>query len=73
MKKVLNKEISDTQVLTIGGIIVMLLMGWLVVQYNNKYKDSLIWEKEYKKDITNIVLDEKDSIKRKHLIKELKK
>lgn len=73
MKKVLNKEISDTQVLTIGGIIVMLLMGWLVVKYNNKYKDSLIWEKEYKKDITNIVLDEKDSIKRKHLIKELKK
>lgn len=73
MKKVLNKEISDTQVLTIGGIIVMLLMGWLVVKYNNKYHDSLIWEKEYKKDVTNIVLNEKDSVRRKELINRLKK
>lgn len=73
MRKALNKEYTDGQFLTVGGLILMLLMGWLVVSYDMKYKDAKIWEAEYKKDVTNLILNEKDSIKRKELINSLKK
>lgn len=72
MKKMLNKEYSDGQFLTVGGIIVMLLMGWLVVRYDAKYRDAMMWEKEYKHDIVNVLKNEKDTTHKKEIIKRLK-
>lgn len=77
MKKILNKQVSDTQFLTVAGMIVLLLMGWLVFKYNTQSKiDSLtkeLWKDEYKKDVLLVIANEKDSIKRKHLINKIKK
>lgn len=72
MKKMLNKEYSDGQFLTVAGIIVLLLMGWLVVKYDAKYKDAMMWEQEYKHDIVNVLKNEKDTTHKKEIIKRLK-
>jgi hypothetical protein len=72
MRKILNKEYSDGQFLTVAGIIVMLLMGWLVVRYDAKYKDAKLWEQEYKHDIVNVLKNEKDTTRKMEIIKRLK-
>lgn len=73
MIKILNTKYSDSQFLTVAGMVVLLLMGWLVVRYDEQIKEARVWEIEYKKDVATILFHEKDSMKRKEIINSLKK